>query len=688
MQNLVWTFDLGKGSLGEAVRRDNAIVLANSWLIPEDLAQRGPAKTAGTPASRHRAWRTRWAHKSREERLNEIFRGADIEVLEAGDPRLGREFPAKGDETCYASCLLRAKLLRGESLQGWQVYKAVRSAIQRRGYDPNPAWTGRSSSGGEAESGGNAKDKEEAAEMAKRLCAYNEALEKMAAGRTQFQFPCFLEAWRLGLWSPDKPDAFALRIDHNASPARNRERPETLAIVPPRELVEAEVKALLEAAGRLFPKLAGKADEIIHGPGARRYASFFPELRKAHGLKQGGPNDRLGILGQLIPRFDNRIIAKCSLIPRFNVCKAQIRKGAQGMPHPDSLLVAEVTFLMKLKNMRVVRLDKTVTGLTAAEIRSVFEDPKRTATKFSLTATQWRKVCSGFGAHPAPGHLEVTAPSEGGRSRFCRPALRILKALILSGEAPTVAHERELKALNGNTDPKKGLVPADLKFLRRMGDTWDTLYVPDQKFDALLALRAEQGRDAAISALIGDVKDPIVRHRLNALKGRLVELERTYGEPSEVVLEFVRDDFMGEKAKKALQKFQNERAEARKKARSQLTAMGGEQARRNALKLELLMAQGFQCLYTGENLPQTELDSLEIEHIVPRALGGARCDGELRRHQACNQYSQGRSHPVRLVCVKRLCGMGRLPGARQETRHPAAEQEGEATNVAGRPGPS
>lgn len=135
----IWAFDLGKASIGEAVRFEHEFRHSASWLIPAELAQRGPVTKAGSPANRYRALKTREAHRAREEQLRRFLRAADIEVLatksnaRAADPRLTREFPAKGDDTCYASCLLRIKLLRGEPLAGWQIHKALHSAIQRRG---------------------------------------------------------------------------------------------------------------------------------------------------------------------------------------------------------------------------------------------------------------------------------------------------------------------------------------------------------------------------------------------------------------------------------------------------------------------------------------------------------------------------------------------------------------------------
>src|SRR2546430_16442608 len=97
---------------------------------------------------------------------------------------------------------------------------------------------------------------------------------------------------------------------------------------------------------------------------------------------------------------------------------------------------------MKLKNMRVQRATMEQTGLTAAEIKSIFEDVKLTG--FKATASQWRKLCVKLGVYPLPGYEEVEPPRAGGRSRFCRPALEILKRLILSGENPPAFYGEEL----------------------------------------------------------------------------------------------------------------------------------------------------------------------------------------------------------------------------------------------------
>jgi CRISPR-associated endonuclease Csn1 len=637
-REVVLAFDLGKGSIGEAVRYRNEFIHVASWLIPQDLAARGPATKAGTPASRYRAWRTRVAHRAREEALRKVCVASGIEVLSAkrvardpanrknwvivsaADPRLTREFPEPGDDTCYNSALLRIQLLRGVSQAGWQVFKALHSAIQRRGYDASVPWKHKAARETEAQEDG---------ETQQRADAYLNALRQMAPNQPECQLPCYLDAHRLGLWDANRPDEYTLRINHRASPARNRELPDNPPIVAPRELVIAETRALLTAAAKLFPKLAGREDEILFGRGGRPYGSYHDDIRRNQGLRLGGANDWDGILGQKVPRFDNRIIAKCALIPRLNVCKYTPRRDVKGSIIVDSLLAAEVTFLLKLKNIRVQRPDKSIGGLKAEEIRSLFSAADRPPEKLGYTKKQWQTKIAAFGCQPAGGHELIADPHCGGRSRFCRPALQILKALILSGEHPATAHARELATrVHGNTDPRRGLIASDLDFLSpaRMGETWDGLHVADQQHSALLRLAAEKGPDAAIGALIGKINNPIVRHRLEAFRGRLqaieADLKKRIGRgPDEIVIEFVRTDFMGPKAKLELAKFQSERTKAREEARAQADKLGAE-GRASPLKYELWKAQGGICLFTGDCLAATDLETLEIEHIVPRAKGG------------------------------------------------------------------
>jgi CRISPR-associated endonuclease Csn1 len=660
----IWAFDLGKASIGEVVRRGNDFPHKASLLIPAEFAE------TRTAATRRRMWRTRIAHRERERWLEQVWAAARLPVLygrnrdpETGgekvgmlpDERLEREFGKPGDETCYTSCLLRIKLLRGEKLADWQIFKALRSAIQKRGYDTIP-WAAK-----EARRAGKSVEDLEKEEQ-KNDANYVAALDKWRSFKkenpSEYHFPCYFDAWKMKLWQPATPQQLNNRITHQAESTRN--------IRFDRADVEREIIQLANNAAKLLPALAGTfarlqqdgwtqtyaatgqrkhfplragsfGDFLCHGPAGRAYASFYPETRDPLGLHLGSADDWMGALGQKIPRFDNRILEDCVLIPRFHVCKVDIRQDTKsGVPVPDSLLPAEVTFLMKLKNT-LVAASTGQRKLGPDEVRQIFsvalqdvtqvkadakEWPKKIAGCFALTKAAWgrKKGIKDLELRPLPGHEEVKSPKDAGRSGFARPALRLLKQLILSGRKPGEFHAEQLAKLNGNTNPMKGLVPADLRFLLDMGDSWEDIHVPAQKLEALTDRHTEDGKldvDEAVADLLGTINDPVVRHRLSVFAARLRQLQQRFGMPGEIVLEFVREDFMGPKRKAELLQFQRDREKARKEARDKAREAGAEE-KSAALKYELLKDQGGICLFTGAALPFTSLSDYEIEHIVPR----------------------------------------------------------------------
>lgn len=611
--NLIWSFDIGLGSIGEAIRdpKTHEFKHVESLTLPAEFAS---TKSAATT---RRMFRTRLAHKKREEWLDKLWREAGQEPLakrttgrssktrkfelkSLGDPRLEREFPAKGDDTCYTSCLLRIKLLRGEKLEPWQIYKALHSAIQRRGYDSDIPW--KTKAAGKV----TAEELKEQEEDEAKLVRFEQELRSMTENAA-WQLPCYFDAWKMGLWSPDAPDKLSLRIDCTAESPRNH--------VIPRSLVEKELKLLIAAAANAIPKLKGKEDYLLHGPASRAYASWYPELRKKYGLKLGSHTDTKGVLSQRIPRFDNRIISKCALIPRLNVCKITANKATS--PAPQSQSVFDAVFLLKLKNMRVAQASGTQRGLTAEEIRTIFDDPKRKT--WSFTPKQWARAVGHFGLLPVAGHEEIKPPRTSGRSRFCRPALEILKRLMLSGQSPISFHAEALARLGGNKDPLKGLVAEDLEFLKKMGDSWERIHVPDQQLDAILQMSASP--ELAVRHIIGKQNNPVVRHRLQLFFERLQSLKNQFGEPQTVALEFVRWDFMGEKARKEYSKFVSEQTKLREQARKE-AAEAGLDGKGAALKLTLFKDQGGVCLYTGEPLDISKIDAYEIDHIVPHSRMG------------------------------------------------------------------
>ena len=741
----VWSFDLGKGSIGEAVRdiKSNKFLHKASLLIPAEFASTKEA------TMRRRMWRTRIAHKAREKWLDEVWIAAGLEPLQTrqvgknpktckwelkqvGDYRMEREFapqnkkagrdgaPADGT-ICYTSCLLRIKLLRGEKLEAWQIYKALHSAIQKRGYGRVP-WAARE----EKRSGKTEEEQEK--ELKKLDPDYREAVEtwpkfKHTVGGVEYHLPCYYDAWKMGLWSIADPEVLGSRITCQAESTRK--------VRFDRADVEREIATLAQQATLQLPQLVDSfakwksegwkstdnptdffpvaaktfGEFLVNGPAgeptgeAQNNFSDYLKFRTQSKIHPGSGDDWMGATAQKTPRFDNRIINTCALIPRLQVCNVTIRfDKSDSKPIPESLLATEVTFLMKLKNTLVTSYPAQ-RKLTAEEIRKIFEvvtaealakalsvDPhdkhreNKVADRYALTKSDWgrTKGIKELGLFPLPGHMEIKAPKTEGRSRFSRPALRLIRALILSGQSPSRFHQRLIArdpdllaeigmdvldaepvrfvgALGGEKKfiktERPWVLTNDLKFLvdlARNNDTWDNIYFPEQRLDALETRYTDTGGRVnvpqAVKELLGSINDPVVRHRLGVFSDRLTKLQQgcakdgvpPCGIPETVVLEFVREDFMGERAKRDLQKFINDREKARKEAGEQAAALGVHE-KSGRLKYELFKSQGGICLYCQQNFKETDLADYRIEHIVPRAQGGPDAMvNYVLAHEACN----------------------------------------------------
>lgn len=729
----IWAFDLGKASIGEAVWNVGKKQFDHvaSLLIPAEFASTKEA------ATRRRMLRTRQAHKAREAWLDEVWSAAGQQplvgrrvgkvngkwqLIRPGDPRLEREFPAKGDTTCHTSCLLRIKLLRGEKLQPWQIYKALHSAIQKRGYGRVP-WASREV--GKKEITEDELERElikKEQDLAKKDPHYRETIEAWDRFKgeisEQFHYPCYYDAYKQKLWEPGPPETLRDRVDHTAESTRN--------IRFAREDVQKEVTELARQAAAQLPAFA-KAFEfwkeegwlvrrepprpdkrftvraadigefLVHGPAGEPSAKALKDFeeylsfRQDAGIHPGSDDDWLGATAQKTPRFDNRIVNDCALLEGMQVCKVEARLDTKtGAPYPDSLLPSEATFLMKLKNIRVGVEGGGQRPLTVDELRSVFEwarakmkavkpDANHWAEKitksFAVTEKAWGsdKTLKKLALRPLPGHEEVKPPKLEGRSRFSRPALKLIRALILGGQKPSVFLSRleqgdpllqdemgmdvlaldPVQKVEGNKQklprPRPYVLLSQLKFLRdlaRTSDTWEGIYLPEQRMDSLEAKHTDADgqvdADNAIQELIGANTDPIVRHRLSVFDSRLVDLRKKHGEPDSIVLEFVRTDFMGEQAKRDLAKFQKDREKVREEAKERARELEID-TKSAPMMYELWTSQGFDCLYCGQRISTGEFDSCDVDHIVPFSRKGP--DSMLNYvlvHRKCNSMHGGK----------------------------------------------
>ncbi len=581
----IFAFDMGKASIGYCVREDNEIKELGSLIIDKDHS------SVADNRARRRVMRTLEAHRAREEWFNELWQKHGLNVLDKNDDKFKREFASKNDDTVYNSTLLRIALIQGRKLEQWQIYKALHSAFQRRGYDINIAWAN------------GTKDEKENEEAVKKYCCID-GVEIINSN--EYKYPCYYDALLLGLWEESNPYELKRSIGLNPKKVRTAGR------VAPRELVVKELTKLWLEAKKQLPQLEKiSVEEFLYGEYKEAYGSYKnPKWIRYRGTKR----DWQGVLGQKIPRFDNRIISKCRLMPKRNVCSS------------GTIESISLTLLMQLKNLRFIDNETNEQRrLAPYEIKKIYENKLPNWIK---TLNRYRKgeikkptfTINKTDIEAVIGKKEVKDKLEAnisGRSSFCRRAMQIMIDIIISGDNPD---EVDISKYVDKEGTKNGITEDEIKtMLSKIGD-WNNLFIPDNRDEM-----AEKSNNADIKSdiLIGNITNPVVRNRLQIFKNLLNNLILYNGKPDEVIFEFVRDgdSLYGKQKVKANMKYQKKREEENEQIKKELEE-AGRYSGANFIKWKLAKAQDFKCVYSGKRIGISDIDNCQIDHIFPRSLGG------------------------------------------------------------------
>lgn len=638
----IFAFDLGKSSIGICVREGHDILKLKSLIINPDYGNIDDNR------NRKRIIKIRNAHKKREEFfIKEIWQKCGLEPLSKQDNRFKKEFPSKNENIIYSSSLLRIALLQNHPLEKWQIYKALYNAIQRRGYDNKLPWM----NGKKAEK---TKDDEE---NTKYIENYNKLLKETILD-DNYHYPCYLDASLMGLWNYLEPNKLNLRISHTASPARYENR------VAPRKLVEKELKMLFDNAKSQIPELENiSTNYFLYGIGEIPYASYEKEEFSKY---IGKSWDNQGVLSQKIPRFDNRILSKCQLMPKRNVCKA------------NTIENIKFVLLLQLKNFRYKNALGQNISLSADQIKQAYEKREPDLKKYIKEGKfQNCKIGSSIIKEVIkPDKLgeetkiEIKVNTQG-RSRFCTPALKILSNIILSGKSPLEFDITPYIQNNDETKPEKGITKSELiKVIKRLGDSWQNFHIGDNR-DEIAEYNIP--KEQKIAKLINST-NPIIRHRLQWFYNELKNLDENYGTPDNIIIEFVR----GDKNDALAQKYiidQNKNEKNNKQIRKKLEESNLELSPNNFERMKLYELQQGKCVYTGQDIERSEILDCQIDHIVPVSRGG--CDSLYNKVLCTAQANQekGNKTPYEWLCsndenwikyLQRISKMEKLGNKKQE----------------------
>lgn len=584
MNKLVFAFDMGKASIGYCVRLGNDIKVANSIIIDKDHAE------VETQRNRRRIKRTLDAHKSREKYLEKIWQNCGLEVLDRNDDKFKKEFPSKNENIIYTSCLLRIALLQNQKLEEWQIYKALFNAIQRRGYDANLPWKSAQSD----------DDKENIENIKK----YTQENNVELINSDKYKYPCYYDALRLGLWNENEPNKFGKAI-----PADNFGKVRTTNYVAPRELVINELTKLWQNAQKQLPQLNKiSVEEFLFGEYLEQYGSYNnPDFRKYLGTTR----DWQGVLGQKIPRFENRIISKCRLLPKRNVCKA------------NTIENVTLVLLMKLKNLRFTDESGNKCMLSPMQITELYENwHKKYEEKGKLDATIIKKDIENITGLTIKDKIPPMKADISGRSSFCRRACLILAKAIMSGEPHPI--NLEIDEFIDPDGTKNGIFEDEIKNMLSKFDAWENICIPDNRDE-----NAQYTDDVITKTdlIIGGITNPIVRNRLQIFRNLLFELAEKYGKPDEVIYEFVREgadnSFEGKKRRESYEAEIRRNEKENDNIKKELEDIDAYSST-NFLKSKLLKMQAGKCVYSGKPISPSDFKDCEIDHIFPRTMGG--CD--------------------------------------------------------------
>mgnify|MGYP001332464668 FL=1 len=353
-KTLTFAFDVGHSSIGWSVIDDSPSILGCGVVtFPKDDCL----------ASERRQFRRQRRHiratRLRIMRIERLL--AHLEVL-TGETIARKHSPGGGHS---APWLLAARVLRGGPLLSWEeLWDVLRWYAHNRGYDGNAAWS--------------KNDPLEEDDDREKLRNARSLLEKYGTNTMAETF-CAIS----GL------DPLSNKISCNL-PGNQRPKAQNAAF--PRENVVAEVTSILERHCGKLPKLdAAFIKTLIQDWKAIPCPTIQLPARYKGGL----------LFGQLIPRFDNRIIGHCPFTYEKVYQSTLAATGDESMARREALKKAKLPkktciefyryrWAMLVANIRVACGSDTQSRSLTVEERLQLD--QRMREKGFLTAGELKKV--------------------------------------------------------------------------------------------------------------------------------------------------------------------------------------------------------------------------------------------------------------------------------------------------------
>ena len=463
------------------------------------------------------------------------------------------------------------------------MWHVLRWYAHNRGYDGNRQWARNDS----------------AAEDTERVIAAKNTMKEMGTTTMTETISAILKI------TPESPVA---HFSVNSPKYKN------LNLAFQRDDVEAEVKRILETATDIP---ADVVSLIIDS------AKKHKEQLELCGIKFPLRYDGSILFGQLLPRFDNRIIARCPITWAATYQKAiesgethkkakQLAEKYAKVPNKNCTEFYEYRFARILANIRVN--DSPISAKTRQLLMAEAKNKGRfTKTEFSnlvaeLTDKQPNNLKNYFHLTPDAEEALILIPQTekqvaSGRAPYDRPVLRQVVEEILRGEDATKP-AKSLLHPNGEEKKEDGVLYC--------------LSNPESEVSKLIANRS----------IDEQTNNHLVRHRM-LIFGRLLRdmiAHYAQGDPNKVAtccIEVNRElrEYSG-LTNKEISQVLNEKKKHFNAAKKKLTTDAPDLPITGGLirKCRIAMDMNWTCPYTGMKYSPQDLPNMEKEHIIPFAL--------------------------------------------------------------------
>jgi hypothetical protein len=541
----VFGLDVGTASIGHAVREARDFREAASLICAADT---------GDLKNRNKLRRQRRTLRNRNYRRKWFAR----ELAQI----LGLTLPATlPDHPVF----LRCQAVEGKRLSSLELFTALVHLFKRRGYSDVP-WANASSSELDPD-----KEKEHGVIRDAITKLEKEMQDKGCA------FPCRLLALR--------------QKEAGASPTEKWGR----ALYWPRELLEKEFRAILDAQKTTYPLLQEKADWLLFGD-TKPYQHNGQVFHVFHKATEGR---NPGILGLRWARFDNRDPNLDMFCPYDEQGRPQhvVRKKAEAFKSAQWELAVLNFRVLDLATGAKVRPDPA----SLVRLKEIYDSRhhKKKPSDIKISTALLEKWAAEFSAkyQLLEGQKELVAASSAGRARFSSPTLLTL------GRAGSPTNPQPL--------------------LRRPGES------------------AEE----ALNRYLREIRHPLVRHRLLLYSNLLKRLVKKYGEPDFVVVEAARSLAEGRKARLERDKRDRANQQERDDARRNLSESHQSTSRQALLRYRLWKETEGICPFCLKPIPRASLfTEADIEHLVPRSrvdcnefynltVAHITCNREIKKHK-------------------------------------------------------